>query len=66
MTDTEITVLLKKVKETKGAYRYEEIDDNGNKRPFGDTAVGTIYIRKSALTTGEPNVIELTIKPVTD
>lgn len=41
------------VKETKGALRYEQVDDAGKKVEIEDGAsIGTLYVRKSAFPAG--------------
>ena len=52
-----LTVTLHKVKETKGAVRYEE--SNWRNRP--DYAIGTLYIRKEAFNVLNQNVFPPTI-----
>ena len=47
-------------KETKGAVRYQEVDDDG--APAFAPQVGTLYVRKSALPGGKiPETLTVTI-----
>lgn len=58
---SKISVTMKRVKETKGAYQYSEVDDDGNKiEDFRETKIGSIYIRKDALD-GEKGPKEITV-----
>lgn len=45
-----ITLHFKAEKETKGAVRYAEVDANG--APAFAPQIGTLYVRKSAMTAG--------------
>ena len=47
MTTIRTTLVFEK--STKGAHRYQEVDDYGNIVEQHSSAVGTIYIRRSAL-----------------
>jgi hypothetical protein len=47
--------------ETKGAVRYEEVDDNGSKK-LENYVVGTMYVRKSAIVAPWPRELEIQIK----
>lgn len=50
MADNKVVVKAKRVKETKGAYQYSEVDDDGEVvENFADTKIGSIYLRKDAL-----------------
>ena len=53
------TIYMKLEKETKGAVRYQEVDSKGEK--LSNYAIGTLYIRKSALTTPYPTSLTVTI-----
>lgn len=56
-----ISVQMKRVKETKGAYQYSEIDDDGNViEDFREVKIGSIYIRKDALD-GKKGPKEITV-----
>lgn len=49
-------------RETKGAVRYNEVDDDGNPISFDEGAViGTIYLRKSQLGGTVPEKLSVTI-----
>jgi len=50
-------------RETKGAVRFQEVDDKGNVLSMGDGAkIGTLYIRKSAFNgEGTPKKIQLAV-----
>lgn len=59
-----ITVNFTLERETPGAVRYMEVDDNGEQLEIADGAkIGTLYIRKSALGGGIPDSIEIVITP---
>lgn len=47
--------------ETKGAVRYQEIDSNG-KPVLTNYILGTLYIRKSALTAPYPKILLVTLE----
>ena len=52
-------------KETKGAYRYSEITEEGRDKPMAEgAAIGTLYIRKAALPNGEPKVLAVVIDEI--
>jgi len=56
-----ISVQMKRVKETKGAYQYSEIDDDGNViEDFREVKIGSIYVRKDALD-GKKGPKEITV-----
>lgn len=47
---SKVSVTMKRVKETKGAYQYKEVDDDGEViEDFNEVKIGSIYIRKDAL-----------------
>lgn len=58
-----IHILFKQEKTTPGAVRYEEVDTNGAAVPSGKYKVGTLYIRKSALS--EPYPADITVSITT-
>lgn len=53
------TVHFKLVKETKGALRYQEVDDDGDAKE--DNTIGTLYLRKDALVEGSKPPKRLTV-----
>lgn len=56
-----ISVQMKRVKETKGAYQYSEMDDDGNViEDFREVKIGSIYVRKDALD-GKKGPKEITV-----
>ena len=57
---TILTARLMLEQETKGAWRYRELDENGNPLSVNVSNVGTIYLRKRALKT-PPSLIVITI-----
>ena len=51
-------------KETPGAVQYKEVNDSGVRKPIFEAAIGTLYVRKSAMPqSGIPKAIsvELTL-----
>lgn len=57
----EISVTMKRVKETKGAYQYKEVDDAGDViEDFSEVKIGSIYVRKDALD-GQKGPKEITV-----
>lgn len=49
-----VKVKMKKIKETKGAFQYSEIDADGEViEDFREVKIGSIYIRKDALEDGK-------------
>lgn len=57
-------VYFTKEKETKGALRYQETDENGS--PAFAPNIGTLYVRKSAMPDGKvPERIKVTLEEVT-
>ena len=46
---------------TKGALRYAELGPDGAPLTQADAVVGTLYVRKSALTGQEPSRLTVTI-----
>lgn len=60
--DQKITVGFKFEKETKGAIRYQEIDGEGNPVTTTDGAkIGTLYLRKTALSNEVPQKLKVEI-----
>ena len=56
-----IAVQMLRIKETKGAYQYSEIDDDGNViEDFREVKIGSIYVRKDALD-GKKGPKEITV-----
>jgi hypothetical protein len=47
--------------ETKGAWRYREVDEGGNFLAVGAASIGVVYLRKSAVKE-PPGAITLTIR----
>lgn len=58
-----VTVTLKLAKETSNTYRFEEVDNRGNKVDFQSTKVGTVYVKKR-LFDAAPDMIEVAIRLV--
>jgi hypothetical protein len=56
-------VRFKLEKETKGALRYQEIDDKGEPIEQAWAKIGTFYIRKSAFDRGQafPQTLRVTV-----
>lgn len=48
-------------RETKGAVRYYEVDENGNALDQTQYVVGSLYIRKTALKGAVPQELTVTI-----
>ncbi len=50
-------------RETKGAVRYQEVDENGAERmALGTHVIGTLYLRKSAFNGGQaPKVLQVSL-----
>ena len=40
---------LQFLKSTPGAHRFTEVDQDGNKKEFAGSVIGTLYIRKSSM-----------------
>ena len=55
------TVRFKLEKETKGAVRYQEVDDTGQPKDFTTALIGTVYLRKAQLPDGHPLAIAVTV-----
>lgn len=62
-----MTVAFQLERETKGAVRYEEINDKGDAIEMSDPScvIGTLYIRKSVLNGEPPAKLLVTIAPAT-
>ena len=56
-----IRVKLALGRETKGAVRFEEVDDNGNPIDIPRAKIGTIYIRKTTIKPPYPTRITVII-----
>lgn len=57
-----IVLKFKLERETKGAVRYQETDNNGNELDIANGAkVGTLYLRKTALSGVIPANLQVTI-----
>lgn len=53
----EYTIKFRLRNETKGALRYQEVDDSGNDKNIGEGAVvGSLYLRKDQID-GTPNFV---------
>jgi hypothetical protein len=52
-------ILFTQEKETKGTYRYAEVED-GNNPP----AIGTLYVKKYVLGTPAPSKLQVTLEEV--
>lgn len=48
-------------RETKGAVRYQEVDENGQILGKVDAVVGTLYVRKKAFPDGPPQTLSVTL-----
>lgn len=48
-------------KSTKGAHRFKEVDGDNNLVEYKDTAIGTLYIRKSYFGDKAPKSISVEI-----
>ena len=55
-------IKMKFDKETKGAIRYQEVDDKGKKIEQGAAMVGTLYTRKAKWNGAWPQDILVTIE----
>lgn len=50
-------------RETKGALRFEETDENGRPVPFETARIGQLYCRKTAFNgSGFPTTIKVTVE----
>lgn len=62
MATGQFEVKANKVKETKGAVRFEEVNEDGRYVDYTNAKVGVFYIRKSAFAATEiPQQIRLTV-----
>lgn len=52
-----MTLQFRKEKETKGTFRYTEVEANA-----GATVVGSIYIKKAALGSAAPEKLRVTVE----
>jgi hypothetical protein len=59
-----INARFKFVTETKGAFRYAEVDEAGEVIEMVNGKIGTLYLRKTALNGTRPEFLEVAIKPV--
>ena len=60
---TDITIQLKKERETKNTIRFEEMENEEGNPPL----VGTLYVQKWALKRlGDPEMLTLTLTPAGD
>jgi hypothetical protein len=59
MPNLNLTFLLER--ETKGAFRYQEVDSNGRPLDLADATVGVLYVRKAALGAAKPKSLTVTI-----
>lgn len=57
-----IVAKFQRKNETKGAVRFEELDNKGSVIDFTDCQIGTLYIRKSALQMPFPDFITVTVE----
>jgi len=55
------TVRLQLEKTTRGAIRYREVNTKGEPVDQAESVVGTLYLRKTALTGEEPTAVSVTI-----
>lgn len=58
----EFAVRFARKHETKGAVRFQEVDNKGNIVEFKESQIGTLYIRKNALQLPFPDFVTVTIK----
>ncbi len=56
-----MTLLFTQERETKGAVRYQEVNEAGNVLNLGEYAIGTLYLRKSMLKEPWPKALGITI-----
>lgn len=54
----DVTILFIKRKETPGTFAYQQVDENGQEER---TPVGTLYIKKDAMSKGVPDVLKVHI-----
>lgn len=51
-------------KQTPGAVRYMEVDEDGRPVKNGNQKIGTLYFRKTAFPSGQyPDPIKVTVEP---
>ena len=58
--DVNIQVMFKFERETPGTLRFMEVDESGNKKST-NYAIGTLYIRKTALHGATPTELQMNI-----
>ena len=56
------TLMFKLEKETKGALRYQEVEQDGRPVAVGSWVIGTLYIRKAALNGQFPPNLTVTVE----
>ena len=56
-----MTLLFTQERETKGAVRYQEVNEAGEVENLREYAIGTLYLRKSALKEPWPKALRITI-----
>jgi hypothetical protein len=58
-------IRFKLERETKGALRYQEVDDKGDPIEQAWAKIGTLYVRKSAFERGTafPQTLRVTVDP---
>ncbi len=61
LSSTRKTVKMLLERETKGAVRYMEVGTTGQQLELADALIGTLYIRKAALSGHIPDAIYVTI-----
>lgn len=59
---TTLTAKFQFERETKGAVRFQEIDDNGTVLDMNAAVIGTLYLRKSHLGGTTPQSITVSIE----
>jgi len=59
---TEFQYKLVKVRETKGAVLYQEVDANGKALDAYSGKVGNQYLRKTAFKNGIPSTLTVTVE----
>jgi hypothetical protein len=53
-----LVLIFSMQKETKGTYRYQEVEDAGR-----DTVVGSLYVKKAMVGDSPPAQLRVTIEP---
>lgn len=59
-----ISARFKFVTETKGAFRYAEVDEAGEVVEMVNGKIGTLYLRKTALNGTRPEFLQIQVSPV--